>query len=52
VVIFVMTMIRLVFVPEYRYNFTVMPLIIILFSWLGIYILQKIWAYIEHRRTA
>ncbi|MGO4692772.1 phospholipid carrier-dependent glycosyltransferase [Paenibacillus sp. 2TAB26] len=52
VVIFVMTMIRLVFVPEYRYNFTVMPLFIILFSWLGIYILQKIWAYIERRKTA
>ncbi len=52
VVIIIMTMIRLVFVPEYRYNFTVMPLFIILSSWLGIYILQKIGTFIAQRKTA
>jgi hypothetical protein len=52
VVIIIMTMIRLVFVPEYRYNFTVMPLFIILSSWLGVYILQKIGTFIAQRKTA
>ncbi|MDQ8734119.1 phospholipid carrier-dependent glycosyltransferase [Paenibacillus sp. LHD-38] len=42
VVIIIMSLIRLVFVPEYRYNFTVMPLFIILSSWLGVFLLQKI----------
>ncbi|WP_238404257.1 phospholipid carrier-dependent glycosyltransferase [Paenibacillus paridis] len=52
VVIIIMTMIRLVFVPEYRYNFTVMPLFIILSTWLGVYILQKIGTFIAQRKTA
>ncbi|WP_053373734.1 phospholipid carrier-dependent glycosyltransferase [Paenibacillus sp. FJAT-27812] len=52
VVIIIMSMIRLVFVPEYRYNFTVMPLFIILSTWLGVYILQKIGAYFSRRKTA
>lgn len=52
VVIIIMTMIRLVFVPEYRYNFTVMPLFIILSTWFGIYILQKIGLYFGRRNTA
>ncbi|HTG70412.1 MAG TPA: phospholipid carrier-dependent glycosyltransferase [Candidatus Udaeobacter sp.] len=52
VVIIIMSMIRLVFVPEYRYNFTVMPLFIILSAWLGVYILQKIGSYISRRKTA
>ncbi|WP_169084454.1 phospholipid carrier-dependent glycosyltransferase [Paenibacillus sp. PL91] len=51
VVIIIMSMIRLVFVPEYRYNFTVMPLFIILSSWLGVYILQKIGSYFSRRKT-
>ncbi|OMF37203.1 hypothetical protein BK133_06245 [Paenibacillus sp. FSL H8-0548] len=51
-VIIFMTMIRLVFVPEYRYNFTVMPLIIILSTWLGVYILQKLWAFVARKRSA
>lgn len=51
VVIIIMSLIRLVFVPEYRYNFTVMPLFIILTSWLIVYILQKIWVYTMSRRT-
>lgn len=42
VVIIIMSMIRLLFVPEYRYNFTVMPLFIILSSWFAVYILQRI----------
>lgn len=52
VVIIIMSMIRLVFVPEYRYNFTVMPLFIILSAWLGVYILQKIGSTISRRKTA
>nr|WP_279589013.1 phospholipid carrier-dependent glycosyltransferase [Paenibacillus castaneae] len=51
VVIIIMSMIRLLFVPEYRYNFTVMPLFIILTSWLGITILQKIGTYTSRRKA-
>ncbi|MBD2868311.1 phospholipid carrier-dependent glycosyltransferase [Paenibacillus arenilitoris] len=52
VVIVIMSMIRLVFVPEYRYNFTVMPLFIILSTWLGVYVWQKLWAYARRGRAA
>lgn len=52
VVIFIMSLIRLVFVPEYRYNFTVMPLFIILSSWLGVYVLQKVWVIGARRKAA
>lgn len=51
VVIIIMTMIRLVFVPEYRYNFTVMPLFIILSVWLCVYILQKAYTYAARRKS-
>ncbi|WP_054023180.1 phospholipid carrier-dependent glycosyltransferase [Bacillus sp. FJAT-28004] len=50
VVIIIMSLIRLVFVPEYRYNFTVMPLFIILSTWLGVYILEKMWGYISRKK--
>ena len=52
VVIIIMSMIRLVFVPEYRYNFTIMPLFIIISTWFGLNILHKIWVYLVCRRTA
>ncbi|WP_424766575.1 hypothetical protein [Paenibacillus sp. sgz302251] len=52
VVIIIMSMIRLLFVPEYRYNFTVMPLFIILFSWLAVYMLEKLRGMIRPRKTA
>lgn len=52
VVIIVMSLIRLLFVPEYRYNFTVMPLFIILSSWLGVYLLKHIGAYLTFRKAA
>lgn len=52
VVLVIMSMIRLVFVPEYRYNFTVMPIFIIFSVWLGVIILQKLWALVSSRRAA
>ncbi|MGO4374409.1 hypothetical protein AB4Z21_27385, partial [Paenibacillus sp. MCAF20] len=52
VVLVIMSMIRLVFVPEYRYNFTVMPIFIIFSVWLGIFILQKLWGLVSSRRAA
>ncbi|MNZ91655.1 hypothetical protein D3C78_1106490 [compost metagenome] len=51
-VIIFMSMIRLIFVPEYRYNFTVMPLFIILSVWLGVFILQKIWAFKNQKKLS
>lgn len=52
VVIIIMSMIRLVFVPEYRYNFTVMPLFIILSVWLCVYVWQKLRTYVKRSGTA
>lgn len=52
VVILIMTLIRLMFVPEYRYNFTVMPLFIILSTWFGMYILGKIGELIKGKRAS
>ncbi|CAH0120537.1 hypothetical protein PAE9249_03056 [Paenibacillus sp. CECT 9249] len=47
VIIIVMSLVRLAFVPEYRYNYTVMPLIVILDSVVGMAMLR--WIYVRLR---
>lgn len=51
VIFVVMSLTRLAFVPEYRYNFTVMPLIIIMDSLVGMAILRSLYKRVRHHLT-